>query len=356
MDVRMLHASGIGTYIREMLPRVMTARPDLSYVLLGSRRESAGWPFVSKVNMEWVECNAPIFSLWEQFEILRAIPPETDLLWVPHFNIPLRYRGRLLVTVHDVFHLAQPQFSRWGLRRWGARVLLQTACLHASAILTPSQFTASEFQKYVGKPRSLAVTPLAAGREWFQKPKGPSPHPRPYFLFVGNVNPHKNLSGLLDAFFLIKDRLPHDLVIVGKREGFRLGDKRSTKRALSLGERVMFLGALELEDLKRWVGSAQAAILPSFYEGFGLPPLEAMALGTPVVVSDRASLPEVCGDAAMYVDPDRPASIANALDHLASDPALRESLIAKGRRHVRTFSWDTTLRKTLPVIEEHLRG
>jgi glycosyltransferase involved in cell wall biosynthesis len=113
---------------------------------------------------------------------------------------------------------------------------------------------------------------------------------------------------------------------------------------------------LKLEDLKRWVAFAQAAVLPSFYEGFGLPPLEAMGLGTPVVVSDRASLPEICGDAALYIDPDRPDTLAGTLDRLAGDSALRQDLVERGRKRVQAFSWEATLQKTLPVIEECLRG
>lgn len=352
----MLNASGIGTYIRELVPRVMTARPDLSYVLLGRPQEALGWPSVSRVRYRWVECRAPIYSLKEQWEIPRAVPAETNLLWVPHFNVPFFYRGRLLATVHDLFHLAMPQYSGRGLKRWAAGRLLKSVYSRAQAVLVPSEFTAGEFRRFLGEPRRLVVTPLAADSAWFQRPEDPSPHPKPYFLFVGNVKPHKNLTGLIEAFALLKDRLPHDLVIAGKREGFLLGDDISAQRASALRDRVLFLGALKFEELKRWMVSAEAAVLPSFYEGFGLPPLEAMAMGTPVVVSDRASLPEVCGDAALYVNPDDPASIAGALVRLACDQALRQELVLKGQKRVSSYSWDATLQKTLPVIEECLRA
>jgi len=356
IDVRMLNSSGIGTYIRELVPRVMAARPDLAYVLLGRPQEAGGWPRVPNASVRWVNCNAPIYSLREQWEILRKTPAETDLLWVPHFNVPLAYRGRLLVTVHDLFHLAMPRFAGKGLKVWAAGRLLSSVRRKASAVLVDSEFTASEFRKYVGEPRRLVVTHLAAGPEWSVRPEGPSPHPRPYFIFVGNVKPHKNLSGLLDAFVMLKDRLPYDLVIVGQREGFRLGAPTSTRRALEMGDRVLFLGSLNREELKRWVAFAQAAVLPSFYEGFGLPPLEAMGLGTPAVVSNRASLPEVCGSAALYIDPDRPESIAEVLERLAMDPVLRQDYASRGPVRFQDFSWDKTLQKNLPVIEECLRG
>jgi glycosyltransferase involved in cell wall biosynthesis len=352
----MFDASGIGTYIRELVPRVMAARPDLSYVLLGPSRPPDHWPSTPSVETRWVECRAPIYSLREQWEVPRLVPSSNDLLWVPHFNVPLAYRGRLMVTVHDVFHLAQPRFAGHGLGRLVAATLLGAVRRRADAILAPSEFTASEFRKYVGEPRSITVTPLAAGPGWSLRPEGPSPHPRPYFLFVGNVKPHKNLAGLLEAFSSIVERYPHDLVVIGKKEGFRSGDKGSVERARALGDRVRFLGALGFDELKHWMAHAQAAVMPSYYEGFGLPPLEAMSLGTPVVVSDRASLPEVCGDAALYVDPDRPSSIVSALEHLAGDAGLREDMIRKGLARARTFDWDLTLHKTLPALERCLRG
>jgi glycosyltransferase involved in cell wall biosynthesis len=260
------------------------------------------------------------------------------------------------VTVHDLFHLAMPRYAGRGLKRWAAERLLRSVRTRARAVLVPSEFTAGEFRKYLGEPRRLVVTPLAVDEDWSRRPEGDSSHPRPYFIFVGNVKPHKNLLGFLDAFALVKDRLPHDLMVVGKQDGFRLGDPQSALRAQALGTRVRFLGALGSAELRRWVAFAQAAVLPSFYEGFGLPPLEAMAMGTPVVVSDRASLPEVCGDAALYITPESPDSIAEALERLAGDPVLRQDLIDRGYERARTFSWEATLQKTLPALAEALHG
>lgn len=347
----MLHSSGIGTYLQELVPRVLASRPDWSFVLLGSRVEAGDWPSVDREDIRWVGCGAPIYSLREQWEVPQAVPRETDLLWVPHFNVPVRYKGRLLVTVHDVFHLAQRRFAGRGPKRWAAQFLLEAVKRKADAILTPSEFTAGEFRRWVGEPRSLTVTPLAAGPLWSQSLGGATPHPRPYFLFVGNVKPHKNLAGLLDAFASVQGRIPHDLVVAGKKEGFLSGDAGSVERAKGMEGRVLFLGALEPEVLKRWVAFAQAAVLPSFYEGFGLPPLEAMAMGTPVVVSNRASLPEVCADAALYVDPDKTESIAEALERIANEQTLRTELSRKGLARAATFSWDATLQKTLPVLD-----
>jgi len=350
----MLRASGIGTYIRELVPRVLSARPGTSFVLLGDPREAEGWLPKAMEGVRWVDCRAPIYSLREQWRVPRAVPEGTDLLWVPHFNIPVLYSGHLLVTVHDVFHLACPRFAGWGPRRWVAQCLLSAVRRKAAAVLTPSEFTAGEFRRYVGEPSALQVTPLAAGREWSLAPGGEPPHPKPYFLFVGNVKPHKNLAGLLDAFDRVRGLVPHDLVVVGKKEGFRLGDERSVRRAREMEGRVLFAGALDPVDLRRWVAFAQAVVLPSFYEGFGLPPLDAMAMGTPVLVSDRASLPEVCGDAALYVNPESVESMARGLERIAGEPGLRTELSRKGLARSRVFDWEVTLQGTLAVIDRAL--
>jgi glycosyltransferase involved in cell wall biosynthesis len=352
----MLHASGIGTYIRQLVPRVLGARPDLSFTLLGRADRAGAWPEAPGAHVTWVECDAPIYSLREQWAVPRRLPKTTDLLWVPHFNIPFSYRGPLLVTVHDLFHLAQPRFAGRLWRRWAAQAYLHQVRRKASAVLVPSEFTSSEFRRLVGIPRAMAVTPLAADDSWEGRSGGPSPHAGPYFLFVGNVKPHKNLTGLIEAFSLIQERVPHDLVVVGQRDGFLLGDSRVAEQAASLGRRIRFTGAVDRNELGRWMEHAQALVLPSFYEGFGLPPLEAMRMGVPVVVSDRASLPEVCGDAALYVNPDHPSSIADALLRLAGDATLRGELARKGKERAGGFQWDETLRRTLPVLEACLGG
>ncbi len=352
----MLNASGIGTYIRQIVPRVMEARPGDRFALLGRRSEAGDWSAASHPRASWIECSAPVYSLREQWEVPRRVPRDADLFWATHYNIPLCYRGRLLVNVHDVFHLAMPQWTGGWHRKLYAKALFDGVVRKAAAVLTISRFSGSELERLAGKPRNLTVTHLAAGPEWFVEVPGESPHPKPYFLFVGNVKPHKNLSGLLRGFALVKDHIPHDLVVVGKREGFITGDKGIGALAEPFGDRVRFTGYLEDSELRRFMARAEALVLPSYYEGFGLPPLEAMALGTPALLSRRASLPEVFGDAALYFEPDKPVEIGEALRRVAQEPALRRELSDKGRAKAREYSWEKTLAATLPVVEQALAG
>ena len=183
--------------------------------------------------------------------------------------------------------------------------------------------------------------PNGVDPEWFDVPR-PAAAERPYFVFVGNVKPHKNLGRLLDAFAALAPEIPHDLLLVGRRRGFLTGDPEIARRAESLGGRVRFTGFVETEELRRTVAGATALVLPSLYEGFGLPALEAMACGRPVLAARAGALPEVCGDAALYCDPRDPGDIAAGLRRLATDAELAARLAAAGVAHARRFSWDDT--------------
>ena len=350
VDVRMLNHSGIGTYIRNVAPRLIDLRPDISFTLLGSPEQLQSW---TQPNVTVIPARAQIYSVKEQLELPRLIPKTTDLFWTPHYNIPLRYRGKLIATVYDVFHLVAPDSLP---KRLYAQGMFQALRQKADAVLTISEFSKRELLRFTGTGKQ-EVYPIHLGVDpaWFEIPDGPRPHQPPYFVFVGNVKPHKNIGGLIRALELAQHRIPHDLVIIGQREGFITADEEVATLAQALGERVHFTGYVSGEALKQFVKHADALVLPSFYEGFGLPPLEAMACGTPVIVSDAASLPEACGDAALYCDPHVPQDIADKLVLLMQDETLQASLQHKGLERAKQFTWEACAQETLEVIERVLK-
>ena len=352
IDARWLNASGMGTYLRNVIPGIVVAFPERKFTLLGNIEEIESLKLAYSGKVEIVEAKSKMYSLAEQIEIPRIIPKETKLYFAPHYNIPLLYRGKMLVTVYDLFHLAMPGLVGGLHKTIYARFMFNAVRRKVDAILTISKFTKNELVRFTGEGLQ-PVYPIHLGvdKSWFDvKPAG-NPHGKPYLLYVGNVKPHKNLGALIMAFsFLIND-IPHDLVIVGKKEGFITSDTTSIFEAAKLQGRVSFTGYVTEEALKQYMAHADVFVFPSLYEGFGLPPLEAMAAGCPVIVSNTASLPEICGDAALYCDPYRPRDIADRIMELLGDNVLREVLIRKGREHARKFNWNACIKETCEVID-----
>ena len=352
----MLYHSGIGTYIRNLLPLVIQALPHQRIYLLGNIADLRQFDWVLAKDVEIADFPWPIYSVSEQLHFVRSIPKDTTLFWSPHYNIPFLYKGKLLVTIHDVFYLAMPQ-NVYGLhKRYYAKVMFAAVCRKAEAIVCVSRFTANEFVRLTGNGKRKNIHYIHNGidESWFQIKKGVNPYGKPYILYVGNVKPHKNLSALLAAFQLVQDQIPHDLVIVGKKEGFVTGDWQAISKAEGLKRRVTMTGYLDDSALQQYYTHADVFVFPSLYEGFGFPPLEAMACGCPVIVSNVASLPEVCGDAALYCDPRLPKDIAEKIQRVLSDQELKMEMIAKGRRQAAKFSWDKCAHETCAVIKELL--
>jgi glycosyltransferase involved in cell wall biosynthesis len=354
--MRMLHASGIGIYLSNLVPLVMSLLEGSRFSLIGHPAELAsianGQPRATVI-----PSTVPIYSIAEQMEIRRITSSDTDLFWSPHYNIPLLSPAKLLVTVHDVYHLSMAHYLKGLHQKFYARFMFNTIMRKATAILCPSKYTVTELIRMTGQRRGdIHVTYNAVDQEWFAIERDVSPHSRPYLLFVGNVKPNKNLKGLIRAFESLSESIPHDLVIVGKKEGFITADDDTIALAHEQTRRIVFTGYVEDSELRRYFAHADALILPSFYEGFGIPPVEAMACGCPAIVSACSSLPEVCGDAALYCNPYDYLDIAARIRELLDNKQLSAEMIAKGRIRARQFSWERSAATTAKVISDILAG
>jgi glycosyltransferase involved in cell wall biosynthesis len=352
----MFLSSGIGVYLQNILPRLGAFIPEEAITLLGSvavgDKLAACMP---RAKIQTLTSN--IYTVREQWEMRREGLQHRGLWWSPHFNIPLGYRGPLVVTIHDLFHLASAEMRSNHLKRAYASLMFAAVRRRARKIICVSRFTAGEFQRLVGaKADQLEVIHNGIDSSWLEPISEVRPQKTPYFLFVGNLKPNKNVQGLIRAFAQIVERLPHDLVIVGQRSGFITSDSGAEQLARAVGSRVKFTGFVELEELRQWYRHAAALVFPSFYEGFGLPPLEAMAVRCPVIASNAASLPEVCGDAALYCDPSDIATIAQAMLRIASEHDLRERLIAAGQQKVTEYSWTDSAARTAAVLQRALEA
>lgn len=352
IDARMVRVSGIGTYIEHVVPRIIAEWTDARFTILGDA-DVLCRAIPPSLRVNYRPFTAPIYSLKEQLTFWRVVPRDASLLWVPHFNVPLLYRGCLAVTVHDVFHLASDDVPR--VRRMYARLLFRSVVRHARVVMCVSAFTAHELRRLVGEPHHLEVVHNGVSPRWSTLSSADLPLRGAYLLAVGNVKPHKNLKRLVAAFERVVDEIPHQLVIVGRREGLLTLDTEVERMAERLGARVVFTGYVTREELEQYVAQCAALVHPSLYEGFGLPPLEAMAAGRPVAVSRAASMPEVCGPEADYFDPTDVDDIAAALRRLGRAP---DDDVASARRRAwaAQFTWDVCASHTRRLLVEAVAG
>ncbi len=348
-DLRMFQSSGIGTYLQNLAPPLIASLPEHYFTLLGDPQVLQG---KFSANSEIVKFTAPIYSFQEQLGMSRLIPKGTALFWSPHYNIPLWTHTKRLVTVHDLNHLALPQYNF--LKTLYAKFFFAFIARHANAIVCVSEFTKSEFSKYYPRARPRIVTiHNGVNQSWFQVRKGKNPHPRPFLLYVGNIKPHKNLRKLIRAFQSIESIIEQDLVIVGKKAGFLTEDKILLKEISSF-KRVNFTGFVDIITLEQYFAFADLLVMPSYYEGFGLPALEAMAVGCPVIAAKTSSLPEVCGNAALYFDPNVAEDIAEKILSILSNSSLRERLSREGKEQAKKFTWENCLVQMRSVLLETL--
>ncbi len=349
IDLRWIDSSGVGMYIKGILPGIIEQLRDISIVGLGdlSRLRSFAWSQAANVRL--IHCVAGRYSVAEQVQLPRLIPHGTDLFFSPYYTIPIFYRGRLAVTVHDMSHLVVPEIVGNWKKHTYAKVMYRTVRKRASIIFTVSEFTRSELIRLTRGPRddNIVATHLGIFPEWYGARERPRMRRRPYFVCVGNIKPYKNIGRLVEAFLAIREGVPHDLVIVGQSEGLITGESAEFfARVRSAGERVEMTGFVSHEELLSLIAHADGLIMPSLYEGFGLPPLEAMAAGVPVAVAWAGSLPEVCGDAALYFDPLKEEDMAERMIEIASNPELRNLLRKRGLERAPSFTWDSCANRT----------
>ncbi len=303
-------------------------------------------------------------ALWEQSLLPWALRrARVDLFHSPHHSLPLLRLGwRTVVTVHDVtFRFLPRRYTP--ARRLYMHVATALAARRADAVIVPTRSVAEDFVRlYGGSPKRVFVVPEAAppvmrpieNRTLLDEARRRLRLPGRFVLSVGTLEPGKNRATLLRALvWLRRWGLPHALVIAGQR-GW--GDAAPERLAAALGvlDRVRYLGYVPEADLPLLYTLAEAFVFPSWREGFGLPPLEAMACGTPVVASDRPALPEVLGDAALYAPPGDAQAIAAALARVLCDGPLRDELRRRGLERAARYSWARTARETLAVYRRAL--
>jgi glycosyltransferase involved in cell wall biosynthesis len=359
IDARLVYYSraGIGQYIMRLVEALaaLKAKQD-EFILLQSRKDPT--QIVNGRNFSRVSLWTPSHHWAEQTALRLEIGRlRLDLLHSPDFIPPFRRNCRSVITVHDLAFLLYPHFLTKEAARYYGQI--DQAVRRTDHIIAVSESTRQDTIKLLGVPeRKITVIHEAANPIYQPMDAGEARRrvaeiyglDRDYILFVSTIEPRKNLPGLLQAYRRLKDdyKRTEGLVLAGSR-GWLSEEVYDTVNRLQLERHVRFLGRVPSEHLLYLYNAARLLVHPSFYEGFGLPPLEAMTCGTPAIVSNVSALPEVVGDAATLVDPHDIDGLTVAMWRALTDEDLRASLIAKGLKRARMFSWGRAARETLDV-------
>ena len=355
IDARKLRDFGIGTYLRNILIELSRLDRETEYVVLCRPDDAAAGDVLGR-NFRMVPETAPAYSIAEQFRIPLSLARErVRLVHEPHYVLPPLVRCRSVVTIHDCIHLMFPQYLPSKLAHVYAKGSMWSAAHKADRILTVSEASKRDILRFFDVPAEKVVVIYNAIDERFLAPANAERMElvrqryqldHPFVLYVGNIKPHKNIERLIDAFGRARSQCPDDLklVIIGDEISKYPGLRQSVHKH-KLDKHVRFLGFQPMETLAAFYRLARAFVFPSLYEGFGLPPLEAMACGSPVVTSNVSSLPEVAGGAALLVDPYDANAIAGGIVQAVTDETLRADLMRRGLDRARSFSWPQSVKK-----------
>ena len=366
IDARKLHDFGIGTYIRNLLRQLSRLDRNTDFVVLCRPEDRESLASLGE-NFRAVPETAGNYSIAEQVKVPLALKREgVTLFHAPHYVLPPLIRCRSVVTIHDCIHLMFPQYLPNRLALSYARASIGLAAKRATRVLTVSESSKRDILRFVDtQPDKIDVIYNAYDDRFGIEPREEDVvrvrerfqlHDE-FVLYAGNVKPHKNVERLIQAFHLVRQRgLGHlKLVIIGDEVSRYAALRRAVHRH-QLHKYVRFLGYLPEETLAVMYRLAGVFVFPSLYEGFGLPPLEAMASGTPVVTSNVSSLPEVAGDAALLVDPYDPAAIASGIATVLTDERVRREMRVKGLERARQFSWEASVKRVRDIYFEAARG
>jgi glycosyltransferase involved in cell wall biosynthesis len=347
---------GTETYARSLIHNLSKLDQDNDYVVflnkLGAEIDITPGPNFRRIVCPFIPLRRMVRYGWEQgilpFQLGRE---KIDVVHSLGYVAPLAARSRQIVSVHDLNFLSH---EGWGTAQ-GRRILrffVERSVRRADHVITISEFSRDGLVELLGVPREkVSVTYLAAAQHLENDGASVSsdydPAPGvPYILAFSALPSHKNIARLIAAFEQVQDLVPHSLVVIGNLPGNE-DDRRALER--KAGPRIHFTGYLPDAKVRAALKGASLFVLPSLYEGFGLPVIEAQRTGIPVTCSRVAALPEVAGDAALYFDPLSVDDIASALKKCLVDPDLRASLVKKGYENAERFSWEKTASETLAI-------
>jgi len=350
VDARMIKMSGIGTYIQNLM------KNNCYSIALGRKDE------INEIDdkIQTIEFDSPIYGIKEQlkFPYKKLRKERPDVLHVPHYNVPIFYNGKMIVTIHDLTHLVHPEFLPNKLAYFYAKFMMWIAIKKATKILTDSENTKKDILKHFKvNPNKIEVIYIGVGTEFIKKDKihiqylydkFRIPKEKKILMYVGNLKPHKNLERLLEAYSKTNNKDDMCLLLVGKAfEKYTILEDKEKK--LGIEKQVIHTGIVTQEELVDLYNLADLFVFPSLYEGFGIPILEALACGTPVICSNTSSMPEVGKNNVTYINPLDVEDIKNKIEKI-DEYKMDENSV---KEQLMLFSWKNAYDKTLEVIKKY---
>lgn len=354
-------SKGLGRYTQKLIEHLEKIDHANTYVIF---LRAANYDQYHPKNKDFTKVIADYrwYSFTEQiFMPFLLRKQKCDLIHFPHFNVPYFFHGNFIVTIHDLILIHFPTVRSstlhpliYKIKFSAYKLVIKRAIIRARKVIAVSQFTKADILKTYHIPTEKVIVTYEAGIERMNNKQKHSTFSEkygiiePYILYVGNAYPHKNLSSLVDAFQSAQMEEEHfSLVLVGKDDFFYR--KISSSISAVAKNQIFILHDVSDEELKDLYAHARAYIFPSLYEGFGLPPLEAMAYGVPVAASDHPCLREVCGEAAHYFDATNTRVLTEAMIRIMNDDHLRSRLISSGYKNIQKFSWKRMAKQTLEI-------
>jgi len=373
IDARMygpkVGGGGLGRYVEQLITELQSIDQENHYVLF-LKKENFETCKITNSNFEKRLADIHWYTVDEQRLLPKIIDSEKlDLIHFPHWNVPLFLKTPFVVTIHDLILLDDPTSAKattlgplkYTVKRIGYRTVLKNAILRSRKIITVSHATELSILKHFPKVDSDKIEVVYEGvtslndfrgltrlREGFGEARGTN---RDYLLYIGNSYPHKNLKTLLEAFKIFSEKQPEvKLIMAGHKDLF---SEATEKFALEKNiKNVEFIHDPDDETIARLYTNAALYVFPSKIEGFGLPGLEAMSLGVPVIAARSSSLPEIFGEAAVYFNPNSVDELANTIEKLWHDKKLQEELKQKGFEQIKKFSWEKMARNVVNIYRE----
>ncbi len=360
IDIRKYFDYGIGTYVQNLV-NGLERYPEFTGCYFASDEIAA--EVRGKLRGTVIEDNSPKYSLRELFSLSRSAGQHNvDLFHAPHYTLPLKLAMPSVVTIHDIIHLRMKKYFALPQRMY-ARLMIGHACRNSSAVIVVSEFTKQELirtfripeQKihviYNGVHGSFFTNVAEAERDEFRKKFGIT---GPYILYTGSVKPHKNIPLLLKAVAKVRRETPITLVMTGERSSMN-AELPGYITELQLNDALVETGRITDKELHAAYQGAEAAVLPSFYEGFGLSMIEAMASGIPAIGARTSSISEIIGDGGLLFDPYDEDELARLLLSMMNNRELRGTLCENGRARAAQFTWKDCAEKTMNVYQKVLQ-